>query len=130
MGLVLASIVGLCAGCRNERQLKEIQRVRTGDMDVVLLSGDGTLHQKDPFTIEFRSGSSANLIDVGAVTADATMPMPGMAPMFGNVRVRAAEVKGRYVATGGFDMAGGWRIALRWDGPGGKGSISFPGTVQ
>ena len=129
-GLLL--IIGLGAfsvGCRSSAKLTEVQRVKSGTMDVVVLSPDGVLHQKDPFTIEFRSAPGGDLVNVGTVRASANMPMPGM-PMFGTIDVKPGDAPGRYVAKGNLDMAGGWRIALEWDGPGGRGSVNFAGTVQ
>jgi len=122
-------LLAACAACRPEAKLAEIQRVRSGDMDIVLLSQDGALHQKDSFTIEFRSISGGNLVDVGTVRANARMPMPGM-PMLGSIEVRPTKSAGRYTASNNLDMAGGWRIALEWDGPGGRGAVNFAGAVQ
>jgi hypothetical protein len=107
----------------------EVQRVKSGTMDVVLLSPDGALHQKDPFTIEFRSAAGGALVDVGTVRASANMPMPGM-PMFGTIEVKRADVPGRYTAQGDLEMMGGWRIGLEWDGTAGRGAMTFTGTVQ
>ena len=121
--------VAACVGCRSETKLTEVQRLRSGDIDIVLLSQDGVLHQKDSFTIEFRSSTGGNLLDVGTVRANASMPMPGM-PMLGSIEVRQARAAGRYAANTNLDMAGGWRIALEWDGPAGRGAVNFAGTVQ
>jgi len=55
--------------------------------------------------------------------------MPGMA-MFGNIEVQPANVPGRYTATSDFGMAGTWRMTVEWDGPAGRGSIGFAGSVQ
>jgi hypothetical protein len=130
-GLLVAVFFLLAAGegCRQAANLTEIQRVSSRAVDVVLLSRDGALHQKDPFTIEFRSASGGELVNVGTVRASATMPMPGM-PMFGTIDVQPADAPGRYTAKGNLEMTGGWRIALQWDGPAGGGSVNFAGTVQ
>jgi hypothetical protein len=98
-------------------------------VDIVLLSRDGALHQKDPFAIEFRSAPGGELVAVGTVRASAAMPMPEM-PMFGTIDVMPADAPGRYTAKGNLEMTGGWRIALEWDGPAGRGSVTFLGTVQ
>ena len=37
---------------------------------------------------------------------------------------------GRYAATAEFGMAGAWQLALEWDGPAGRGSVTFEGNVQ
>ena len=57
------------------------------------------------------------------------MPMPGM-PMFGTIDVQRTDVPGRYAATGEFAMAGTWRMTIEWDGPQGRGSVTFSGSVQ
>ena len=127
--LLFVILVAACMGCRQAANLTEVQRVRSGAVDIVLLSRDGALHQKEPFTIEFRSAPGGELVAVGTVRASATMPMPGM-PMFGTIDVRPADAPGRYTAKGNLEMTGGWRIALEWDGPTGRGAVNFTGTVQ
>jgi hypothetical protein len=110
--------------------LTELQRVKSGTLDIVLLSDhDALRHGKDTFVIDFKSASNGNLVDVGTVRASANMPMPGM-PMFGSIDVTRTDVPGRYASNGQFDMAGTWRMTVEWDGPAGHGSVSFPGTVQ
>ena len=127
--IFLVILVAACIGCRQGANLIEVQRVRSGAVDIVLLSRDGVVHQKDPFTIEFRSAAGGELVVVGAVRARATMPMPGM-PMFGSIDVRPTDTPGRYTAKGNLEMTGGWRIALEWDAPAGRGAVAFTGTVQ
>ena len=126
---LFVAVVTACVGCRETIKPTEVQRIKSGAVDIVLLSRDGALHQKDPFTIEFRSAPGGDLLDVGVVRASATMPMPGM-PMFGSIEVRPTDVPGRYTAQGSLEMAGGWRIALEWEGPAGRGKVDFAGTVQ
>jgi Cu(I)/Ag(I) efflux system membrane protein CusA/SilA len=106
-----------------------VQTVQSGGMDIVVLSPTGTLRTgRNTFTIEFRS-SSGSLVDVGTVRARANMTMPGMA-MSGNVQLRPTDVRGRYAATAEFGMAGAWPISIEWDGPAGRGSANFQGSVQ
>lgn len=120
-------------GCRRAdgtANLTELERVRSGMLDVLLLSPHDAIHRgQDAFVIEFKSASGGNLIDVGNVHASASMPMPGMA-MFGNIEVRRTGAPGRYAADSQFDMAGTWRITIEWDGAVGHGSVVFSGTVQ
>ena len=121
----------LAAGCggRAGAPLTQLESVKAGALQVVLLADHEALrHGKDTFILEFRSESGA-LIDVGAVKAGATMSMAGM-PMFGTIDVTRTDVPGRYSATGEFSMAGRWRIAVEWDGPQGRGQVSFSGSVQ
>ena len=106
-----------------------VQTVRSGQMEIVLLSPTGTLHSgRNTFTIEFRNSGGA-LLDVGTVRVTANMPMPGMV-MPGNVQVTSAGVPGRYTATAEFGMPGAWQMSIEWNGTAGKGSVSFEGTVQ
>ena len=129
--LVLTLVVGAWA-CRGSSgaKMNEIQKVSSGDLDIVLLSGGTAIyHGKDAFTIEFRSKSDGHLVDVGVVRARATMPMPG-APMFGSVEVARTDVPGRYAAQSDISMAGTWRIVIDWDGPSGSQSVNFSGRIQ
>src|SRR5689334_19940369 len=62
----LTALILATAACGNQpagSDQIELQRVQSGDIDVVVLSGDGALkHGKDTFTLEFRRGDS--LVDV------------------------------------------------------------------
>jgi YtkA-like len=128
--LALALMVTSCGGGSAPANMTELQRLRSGTMDVVVLSPrEGLQHGKDTFLIEFRSTSNGNLTDVGDVRASATMPMPGM-PMFGSIDVQRTDVAGRYRASGEFSMAGAWRVTIEWNGTDGRSSVSFTGNVQ
>jgi len=130
-GLGLASVVVVAAGCRpgGTTNLTELQRVKSGTLDVVLFSPrDALRHGKDEFTIEFRA-SDGHVVDVGEVRGGATMAMAGT-PMFGGLDVKRTDVAGRYAATGDFSMAGTWRLSIEWNGPAGRGSVTFPAAVQ
>jgi len=106
-----------------------VQTVRSGAIDVVVLSSTGSLRSgRNEFTIEFRAASGA-LVDVGTVRVTANMAMPGMV-MPGNAQVQATDTAGRHVVTAEFGMAGAWPITIEWDGPAGRGSVTFQGSVQ
>ena len=127
--LLAAIVVAACRGNAADSNLIELQRLRSGDLDVVLLSNDGTLtHGKDAFTVEFRRGDT--LVDVGTVKAGATMPMAGMPPMMGSVFLEKGDVPGRYSAETDLSMSGGWKLQLDWDGPAGTGSASMQATAE
>ena len=122
-------VVACGGGGASDSGLKEVQRVKSGDLEIVLLSEDGTLNQgKDAFVIEFRK-ADGSLVDAGTVSTSANMVMPGMT-MPGSVQVERSGVPGRYRATGDFGMAGGWQMKVEWNGPAGQGSVGFDGTVQ
>ena len=130
VALAAAALVVACGGGgAGGSGLKEVQRVKSGDLAIVLLSDDGALNRgKDTFVIEFRKPDES-LIDAGTVTTTANMAMPGMT-MPGGVHTEPTDAPGRYRATGDFGMAGGWQMKIDWNGPAGKGSVSFDGTVQ
>ena len=122
-------------GCGQPREssepLNELAKTRVRDVDVVLLSSDTAVNTgKDTMTVEFRAASDGRLVDVGTVKANATMPMTGMAPMFGPVDVERTGVGGRYLATSELSMVGEWRLSLEWNGPSGQGSATFSPMVH
>ena len=106
-----------------------VQTIRSGTLDLVLRSSDGSLHLgRNAFTIEFRSAAGA-CVDVGTVHGNANMRMPGMV-MPSGMEVRGTTEPGRYEATAEFGMAGAWPVTVEWNGPAGQGSVSFQGAVQ
>lgn len=131
--LLLVVLAVVAAGCRNadvsREQLTEVGRARAGSLDVVLLSAEGALKQDDRLTIEFRD-SNGSLVDVGTVKGSATMPMAGMAPMFGSVTIQPTGAPGRYMAAVDLGMAGEWRMTVEWSGPAGQGSVNILAMVE
>jgi hypothetical protein len=128
--LFLVTVLIASSGCRAAGATTELQKVRAGTMDIVILSSEKSLRRgKERFVIEFRSTTGGELVDVGNVKGSASMPMAGM-PMFGSLDVQRTDVPGRYNAACDFAMAGTWRMALEWDKAGAPGSVTFPGTVQ
>jgi len=126
---VIAITGGSCA--RNSTaELRELQRVESGGLNVVLLSErEGLRFGKDTFVIEFRSLSTGSLVDVGNVSGSASMSMAGT-PMLGGLTLSRTDVAGRYAAASDLSMAGTWRVAVQWDGPAGQGSAAFSSAVQ
>jgi hypothetical protein len=129
-GVILALLLlTACGGGDQTAQLKELQRVKSGALEVVLLSpGDALKQGQGNFVLEFRD-AAGSLVDVGTVMVGASMAMPGMAPMFGECTVMPSATKGRYEVSSNLGMAGTWRLQIAWDGPAGKGSASVPGRV-
>ena len=127
--ILVILLAAACSGSDQAAQLKELQRVKVGALDIVLLSpGDAIKQGKGSFVLEFRD-AGGNLVDVGSVMVGASMPMPGMAPMFGECMVTPSAAKGRYDVSSALGMAGTWRLQIAWDGPAGRGSASLPGSV-
>jgi hypothetical protein len=128
VSIVVATLLAACG--RQEAPLKELQRVKSGPVDVVLLSPADSLKQgKDTFVLEFRD-AGGNLVDVGTVTVAASMPMTGMAPMFGDCMVAPTSTKGRYDVSSTLGMAGPWRVDIKWNGPTGQGAASLRATAS
>ena len=130
--VVLSLAVAACGGgggTSADPALKELQRVKSGNLDVVLLAPSGAItHGKDTFILEFREAGT--LRDVGTVKANATMPMAGMPPMFGTLELKPSDAPGRYSVTSDLGMAGTWQINVEWQGPAGTGSTTLRGAVQ
>jgi Cu(I)/Ag(I) efflux system membrane protein CusA/SilA len=107
-----------------------VRTIRAGQLDIVLRAEGAVLRQgRNTFTIEFRSVDTGALVDAGTVRASGNMAMPGMV-MSSGMQVLASGTAGRYTASADFGMAGAWPISIEWDGPAGRGSISFEGKVQ
>lgn len=135
LGIVLLAAAVASLGCGqtpgSSERLNELAKTRVQELDVVLLSSDTAVNTgKDTVTVEFRAASDGRLVDVGTVKGSATMPMTGMAPMFGPVDVERSAVPGRYLATSELSMAGEWRLSLEWNGPAGQGSVTFSPMVH
>lgn len=129
LSLAVLLLIG-CGGAGESAPLKELQRTRSGDLDVVLLSAGDSLKQgTGAFVIEFRD-TSGTLVDVGTVTVGASMPMAGMAPMFGESAVTATPTRGRYDVSSVLNMAGTWRLDVTWNGPRGQGQASMRATAS
>ena len=122
-------ILGLVACNGTSTKLTELQRVKSGNLDVVVLSRhDALKHGKDTLVIEFRS-AEGKPVDVGDVKGGASMSMSGT-PMLGSIDVKRSDQPGWYTADTQLDMAGTWRLTLEWKGPDGPGSVAFSGNVQ
>lgn len=129
--LMIALASTACGSGGGAGHSTEVARVRSGGLDVVLLSQEAALGRgTGTATIEFRSASDSTLVDAGMVKASATMSMPGMAPMSGGVSVEPTSTAGRYLATSDLSMAGQWNLTVEWDGPAGRGSANFSPMVQ
>jgi hypothetical protein len=130
--LILSTLVLGCGSAQPEApKLTELQRTKSGDIEVVLLAKTDALPEgKGQATLEFHTGSDHHLVDVGTVKIGATMPMPGFSPMLGSVFVNKGDAPGRYTLDTDLTMTGTWTLRAEWDGPAGKGSATFPGTVR
>jgi len=107
-----------------------VQTVRSGDLAITLSNPSGGLRQgSNNFRIEFRSARTNTPVNVGDVRLNAAMTMPGMS-MAGTTTVTPGDRPGVYEARGDFAMSGSWDMTLEWNGPAGRGSAAFKGSVQ
>ena len=107
-----------------------LQTVRSGDLAITLSNPTGELRQgANNFRIEFRSARTNAPVNVGDVRLNAAMAMAGMT-MAGTTTVTPGEGPGVYEAKGDFAMSGSWDMTLEWNGPAGRGSAAFKGSVQ
>ena len=105
--------------------LVQVQQVRSGDHVLTLLNDTGAVKQhSNKFTLEIRDAESSALANVTNVQIQATMRMPGMAPMFGNVSSPRQTEPGRYEFDADFSMAGQWSFLVTFD-PNGRAQLNI-----
>lgn len=128
VGLMLT--VAAC-GSREQAAGKELRRIQSGNLDVVLLASEPALKQgEDTFSIEFRKSGTTELVDVGTVKVSATMPMAGMPPMMASAVAEPSSDRGRYTVNSRLTMSGEWNIGVEWSGPAGSGSTRLSVSAQ
>ena len=130
VAIVAMTVVSLACSRTPQGSMKEVQRAKAGDLELVLLGQSDALAQGKGFAILEFHDASGSLVDVGTVKVNATMPMAGMAPMIGGTEVKPTPAPGRYELATDFSMAGSWQLAVEWDGPKGHGTARMPGTVR
>ncbi|HEX9894931.1 MAG TPA: FixH family protein [Gemmatimonadales bacterium] len=112
-------------------ELQAIQTRKAKDVVMTLLSESGQWTQgKNAFVLEFTSDPTKQPVDVGKVTLNTAMSMPGMAPMVADATLSPDKVPGRYLSTITFPDSGTRQVTITWDGPAGKGSTRFSVPVR
>ena len=105
--------------------LTQVQQQRSGDYVVALLSDTGTVKQhSNKFAIEIRNAASNEPANVNNVQIQASMRMPGMGPMFGNLSSTRQTGPGRYEFDADFSMAGQWSFVVTFD-PNGRAQFNL-----
>ena len=129
MGLFLAT--GGVLGPSWGAELKVIQTQKTKDVIITLLSESGQWTQgKNSFVLAFSSVKTQEPVDVGKVSLNTSMPMPGMSPMIAGATLAPDNAPGRYQGTISFPDSGARQVTITWDGPAGKGSTRFSVPVR
>lgn len=122
---VLMLVIGLMS-CAWSAEQKPIATQKTKDLVITLLSDSGQWTQgKNTFVLEFTSMATKEPVDVGTVTLNTTMPMPGRSPMVADATLTPEKGPGRYLGTISFPDSGTRQVTITWDGPAGKGSARF-----
>lgn len=110
---------------------KVILSHKTKDLAITLLSESGQWTQgKNSFELAFTLVSANQPVDVGKVTLNTSMPMPGMPAMIAGATLSPDKTPGRYYGTISFPDSGARRVTITWDGPGSKGSARFSVPVR
>ena len=105
--------------------LTQIQQQRSGEYLVTVLNGTGVLKQhSNKLTLEFRNASTKEVANVSNVQIQASMRMPGMGPMFGNISSTRQIAPGRYDFDADFSMAGQWTFLITFD-PNGRAQFNI-----
>ena len=133
IGIALTGILltGLLLGIGQGAEMKVIQTRKVKDIVVTLLSESGQWTQgKNSFVLAFTSADTQQPVDVGKVTLNTIMPMPGMAPMLAGATLTPDKTSGQYLGTISFPDSGARQVKVTWDGPAGKGSTQFSVPVR
>jgi YtkA-like len=125
--LVTGGLLGPAWGA----ELKVIQTQKTTDVVMTLLSESGQWTQgKNSFVLVFTSANIQEPVDVGKVTLNTSMTMPGMSPMVAGATIAPDNTPGRYQGTISFPDSGARQVTVTWDGPASKGSTRFSVPVR
>jgi hypothetical protein len=127
---VLLAVNGLISSAWGA-ELKPITTQKAKDLVITLLSGSGQWTQgKNTFVLEFTAVETKQPVDVGTVTLNTVMPMPGMSPMIAGATLEPDQGPGRYQGTISFPDSGARQVTVTWDGPAGKGSTRLSVPVR
>ena len=99
-------------------------------LTVTFIAPKGQLENSmNDILIEFRDSVSGQLVNVGLVKFDLNMNMPGMV-MHSSATIERIGAAGEYRAKINPGMTGDWTATLHYEGPHGKGDVSFSVNVK
>lgn len=136
-GWIVGMLVGtllFCGGHMNAAtgaEPKVIHTQKTRELVIILRNESGQWTQgKNSFMLEFTSAATNQPADVGKVSLNTAMSMPGMPAMIAGASLTPDKGPGRYVGTISFPDSGARQVTVSWDGPVGKGSSRFSVPVR
>jgi hypothetical protein len=110
--------------------MKPIHTQTTKDVVITLENESGQWTPgKNDFVLTFTSAKDNTPVEAGKVSLNASMGMPGMAPMLAGATL-SPEGPGRYRGTIDFPDRGTRQVTVNWDGPAAKGSTKFSVSVR
>ena len=115
-----------CVSCsKSPAEQVQIQQQRSADYVLTLLNDTGIVKQhSNKYTLEIRNASSNELANVSNVQIQASMRMPGMGPMFGNISAPKQLAPGRFEIEADFAMAGQWQFVVTFE-PNGRAQFNL-----
>jgi hypothetical protein len=130
VGIVAVLLNGIAVMAK-AAEPKPIHTQKTKETVITLANDAGQFKVgKNTFVLTFTDPTAGKPVDVGTVTFETSMNMPGMAPMLAGATVSRDAAPGRYLGTISFPDAGTRQVTLRWDGPAGKGTTRFSVSVR
>ena len=85
---------------------------------------------ENTFVMEFDSAPQKRLMDVGAPTLIAGLPIAGDQPLRVTARLARGDAVGRYIGTITLPRAGDWTVTVTFNSPEGKQSATFPVSAR
>lgn len=129
IALVVALVLTLAGGAAAAADLKPVKTQTAKDLSVSVLNESGQWKVgKNDFVLAFTKDGKP--VDVGKVTLNTSMPMPGMAPMLAGATLQPDKATGQYRGRISFPDNGDRQVTVTWDGPAGKGSTKFSVPVR
>jgi hypothetical protein len=122
-------MIGAMVSQAHGADLKPIKTQKTKDLSVSVLNESGRWGVgKNDFVLAFTKQGKP--VDVGKVTLNTSMPMPGMTPMLAGATLQPDTTPGHYRGTITFPDRGERQVTVTWDGAAGKGSTKFSVPVR
>jgi hypothetical protein len=128
--IVLSVVLSSTAAAVLAADAKVIHTQKTKDVVITLENESGQWKPgKNDFVLIVTSAQDKKAVDAGKVSLNASMAMPGMAPMVTGANL-SPDGPGRYRGTIEFPDRGTRQVTVAWEGPAGKGSTKFSVPVR